>query len=81
MVTLFVQRRVAGGEENGIIELCWEGDNEGIKKLVVNRPAWPSDADPDLGHTAEGCQMGRQRDCGKPLRLNAPKRRYQCRCP
>ncbi|KAL9127068.1 MAG: hypothetical protein Q9175_007808 [Cornicularia normoerica] len=49
-MSLFVQRRVDGLEENGIMDLIRKDDLEGVKKLFMKRLAAPSDAD-RKGHT------------------------------
>ena len=49
-MSLFVQRRVDGWEENGIMDLIRKDDLEGVKTLFMKRLASPSDAD-FRGHT------------------------------
>ncbi|KAI9893379.1 MAG: hypothetical protein M1814_006675 [Vezdaea aestivalis] len=51
LTTLFVQKRLPDMDENGIIELCIRGDNEGIRNRLVNRMASPNDAESSRGHT------------------------------
>ena len=51
LMTLFVQRRISGQDENGIMDMCVKGSVEGIKKLLINRSISPNDAELTSGLT------------------------------